>query len=115
MSFDQLRQIKTDAEQHTAEKRRLERAAEYLSGVRRNYLSGSQMDALTRIHSSGYGGSPAARDALNDALAAVLPDVIRVAELNLAAKARDHQVRAAQLNAVIASSILPLPGLGGDQ
>ena len=114
MSLDKLKEIKQEAERHAAERRASDRGAEYLSGVRRGDIYKNPVEALVAIHSRGYGGYPKARDALNEALSAVLPDILRIAELNLSARSRESQVRAAQLEAVIAASILPLPDLGGD-
>jgi hypothetical protein len=60
-----------------------------------------------------YGSDEIARAALMEVLDEAKLDILRLAELRLAAKSRELKIDAARRRAVIAASILPIPPTTG--
>lgn len=69
---------------------------------------GSMLAAIDTL-SRGYSRDEDALEALSEVLNEMKHDILRLAELRLAAKERDCKIKAAQCRAVLEASILPLP------
>lgn len=67
------------------------------------------MLAVINTLSVGYSRDDDALEALSEVLNEMKHDILRLAELRLAAKERDCKIKAAQCRAVLEASILPLP------
>lgn len=107
MSLDALKTLEREAERCHSNRLRYERAEEALAQHRNN---GRELSAILDI----LRGDAVAKEALIEAVNQYRSDILRLAELRLAAKAREEKLSAAHKRAVIAASILPMPAGEGN-
>lgn len=108
MSLSELKQL--EAEVHALEHNalRLSGAQGLLAEERKRDRTMGEfiLEVMSYWHSGSQG---VAREELFGVLAELQFDIFRIAEMRLAAKAREHKVSAAQKRAIITTAILPLP------
>lgn len=107
MSIEKLKSIEIEAQDLARLQRREESASRKLQEVRTNKTGWKETwDFLTNHYN---GRNDRALEVLNSVLDEVCHDILRIAELRLAASEREYKVKAAQRRAVLNACILPLP------
>lgn len=84
-----------------------EKAAESLAKKRNS--EDTLVEIIVEMGKNNYSWEQLPREALFEVINECKLDLIRLAELRLAAKARELKIKAAQRNAIVVASILPLP------
>lgn len=107
MSLEQLQQLERDARDIESSKSRLDGAEKALADLRNGGRTLVEIVVITRDWK--YSSEEAAKIALHEVINECKLDLLRLAELRLAAKSRELKIQAAQRRAVIAASILPIP------
>lgn len=107
MSLEQLQQLERDAKDIESSKSRFDGAEKRLSDLRNGSRTLVEIVELTRDWR--YSSDEQAKLALHEVINECKLDLLRLAELRLAAKSRELKIKAAQRRAVITASILPLP------
>lgn len=107
MSIEKLKKLEEEVGTLSNLQRRDERASRKLQEVRTNKTGWKETwDAMTGHYN---GRNERALEVLNSVLDEVCHDILRIAELRLAASEREYKVKAAQRSAVLNACILPLP------
>lgn len=107
MSIEKLKRLEEEVGTFINLQRRDERASHKLQEARTKKTGWKETwDAVT----SPYNGrNDRALEVLHSVLDEVCHDILRIAELRLAATEREYKVKAAQRRAVLNACILPLP------
>lgn len=108
MSLEQLKTIEREANSIASDCEKHEQAEKLLAALRNGpqTLSDIFINANSRWN---YGCDELAKSALIEVINEAKLDILRLAELRLAAKARELKIEAARRRAIITASILPLP------
>lgn len=106
MSLEQLQQLESDAKSIDSEKWKIDRAEKELAAYRNSSRSLVEVVIMSGQW-SGYDENK--KLALHEVINECKLELLRLAELRLAAKSRELKIQAAQLRAIITASILPLP------
>lgn len=110
MSLQKLKEIEDQANSARTKSRVLDGAASDLASIRKG--PHSLTGAIDKVFVSWrYGAQLAAKDELYEVINEMASDLYRIAEMRLAAKARFYRVESAQKQAIVTTSILPLPEL----
>lgn len=111
MSLSELKELEAEAKDHDYSFLRLCGAQVLLANERKGPRTiGDFIVEVMRYWHSGKEGE--AKEELFNVLAELQYDIFRIAEMRLAAKAREHKVTAAHKRAIVNASILPLPSEG---
>ena len=105
-SLGALNALANEAGKHDSLAHEYERAQKKLSEVRHSDIRSFSAWILLIGRDWSYGFDAEARDSLFEVLNESKHDLIRLAELRLAAKAREEKIRAAQKRAVVTASII---------
>ena len=107
MSLDKLRELSREADTIEALYRKEASAAQRLKDVRNHSKGWAEIWNAMTSHYNGR--NERALEALTGVLDEMSHDILRIAELRLAASEREYKVKAAQRRAVLSACILPLP------
>jgi len=108
MSLSELKELEAEANGFDSNALLLSGAQELLAKERNSPRTiGKFIVEVMRYWNSGKEGK--AREELFSVLAELQIDIFRIAEMRLAAKAREHKVSAAHKRALITTAILPFP------
>lgn len=107
MSLEQMNQLEREAQHEESRARSASSAQALLADVRKDgrSLTEALVDVIRYWHT---GANEIARDELYATINHFSHDILRIAEMTLAARARVHRASAEQKRAVIKASILPL-------
>lgn len=107
MSLLELNELSAEANAFDRNALRLSTAQELLAKERNSPRTISEF--IVRVTPNWHSGEEReAREELFSVLKELQNDIFRIAEMRLAAKAREHKVAAAHKRAIITASILPL-------
>lgn len=107
MSIEMLKSIEREAEALDRLQRQEGDAARQLQKVRKQ--NSGWVETWADMNSTWAGRNCRALEVLNGVLDELRYDILRIAELRLAASEREYKVKAAQRRAVLNACILPLP------
>lgn len=108
MSLEKLKALESEAKNLEYQKTKHESAEKLLANARNGQETLAEFFGRIRDNWR-YGDNELARDALTEVINEAKLDILRLAELRLAAKARELKIEAARRNAIVTASILPIP------